>query len=315
MRFEVRWVRWLLVLVLALAAGCSRLPPMQHAPVQAKSVAELQDYLRSHKPDVELFRQRGPFAVAERTDVDLRTGPNERIRADIYVSSAPEKAPVVILAHGYDSSKEAHANQAVHVASWGMHVVAVQLPRRGPWGGSNGRIVARVANLISRSPETIDPRVDPGKIVLAGHSFGGNAAAIALGEGAPALGGVLLDPAAVGRDTPKILQQIAKPVMVLGADEHLGTTRNREYFYRYVRSGIGEVSIKDATHDDGQWPSEYALQHYGSDPYTTEEAQLAFAAALAASAMSLATTGGFEIAWTSFDPELKSGRFFNAKRK
>ncbi|HEX2827458.1 MAG TPA: alpha/beta fold hydrolase [Burkholderiales bacterium] len=309
------WYRWFFVLFLALAAGCSRLPSMQPAPVRAKSVAELQDYLRSHKADIDLFRLRGPFAVGERGDVELRLSPKERVYADVYLSSAPEKAPVVLLVHGYDSSKEAHANQAVHMASWGMHVVAVQLPKRGPWGVSNGRILARVASLIHRSPEVVDARVDPNKIVLAGHSFGGNAVAIALGEGAPALGGILLDPAAVGRDTPKILQQITRPVMVLGADEHIGATRNREYFYRYVRSGIGEVSIKDATHEDGQYPSQYALQHYGSDPYTSEEAQLSFAAAMTASAMSLATTGGFDSAWTSFDPEIKSGKFFNAKRK
>ena len=306
--------RWFLIFLLALAAGCSRLPPMQQAPVQAKSNAELQDYLRTNKGDVDLFRLRGPFAVTERTDVELRPAPNERVYADVYLSAAPENAAVVLLVHGYDSSKEAHANQAMHVASWGMHAVALQLPRKGPWVG-NGRILARVVNLIRRSPQVIDARVDPNKIILAGHSFGGNAVAIALGEGAPALGGILLDPAAVGRDTPKILQQITRPVMVIGADEQLGATRNREYFYRYVRRGIGEVSIRDATHEDGQYPSQYSLEHYGSDPYTSEDNQITFAAALTATAMSLASTGGLDYAWTSFDAGLKDGKLFNAKKK
>jgi pimeloyl-ACP methyl ester carboxylesterase len=317
MRFEVPsygFCRWFLVLLLAGVAGCSRLPSMQPAPVQAKSNAELQDYLRSHKADIDLFRLRGPFAVSERTDVELRPARNERVYADVYLSSAPENAPVVLLVHGYDSSKEAHANQALHVASWGMHAVAVQLPRQGPWV-NNGRILARVVNLIRRSPQVIDARVDPGKIILAGHSFGAAAVSIALGEGAPAIGGILLDPAMVGRDTPKILQQITKPVMIIGADEQLGTTRNRDFFYRYVRSGIGEVSIRDATHEDGQYPSQYALQHYGSDPYTSEDSQITFAAALTATAMSLSSTGGLEYAWTSFDSGLKNGRFFNAKKK
>ena len=306
--------RWFLVFVLALSAGCSRLPPMQQAPVQAKSNAELQDQLRSRQPDIDLFRLRGPFAVTDRTDVELRISPKERVYADVYLTSAPEKAPVVLLVHGYDSSKEAHANQAMHVASWGMHAVALQLPRQGPWVG-NGRMLTRIVDFLRRSPEAIDARADASKIILAGHSFGGAAVAIALGEGAPALGGILLDPAAVGRDLPKILQQINKPVMVIGADEQIGTTRNREFFYRYVRSGIGEVSIRDATHEDAQYPSEYALQHYGSDPYTNEESQITFTSALTATALSLAATGGLDYAWTSFDPGLKNGKFFNAKRK
>lgn len=314
--FEAKLYRLALVALLAIAAACTRLPSVERerAPVKAGTVGELQDYLRTHKADLDLFSLRGPFAVSEHRNHELRLSPRERFSADLYLSAAPEKAPLVVFVHGYDSSKEAHANQAMHVASWGMHSISVQLPKQGPWV-TNGRILTRIVSHVRRSPETIDPRVDANRIILVGHSFGGAAAAIALGEGAPAIGGVLLDPAAVGRDLPKILQQIAKPVMVIGADEELGSTRNREYFYRYVRSGIGEVSIRDSTHEDAQYPSEYALQHFGSDPYTTEEAQIMFTSALTAAAWSLASTGGFDYAWTSFGPVLQNGKLYNAKRK
>jgi pimeloyl-ACP methyl ester carboxylesterase len=302
------------VLLLAVAGACTRLPPVEQTTVKVNTVGELQDYLRTHKADLDLFRLRGPFAVTERTDHELRLGPREAFYGDLYLSAAAERAPLVVFVHGYDSSKEAHANQAMHAASWGMHALSVQLPKRGPWV-TNGRLLTRIVNHVRRSPDSVDPRVDPNRIVLVGHSFGAAAVAIALGEGAPAVGGVLLDPAAVGRDLPKILQQINKPVMIIGADEQVGSTRNREFFYRYVRSGVAEVSIKDATHEDAQYPSEYSLRNYGSDPYTTEELQIAFAAALTSAAMSLASTGGLDYAWTSYAPVLQSGKFYNAKRK
>lgn len=307
--------RLLVVLLLALAAACTRLPSIeQQTSIKAKSAAELQDYLRTHQADLDLFRLRGPFPVSEHAGHELRISPREQYDADVYLSSAPEKAPLVVFLHGYDSSKEAHANQAMHVASWGMHAITVQLPKQGPWV-NNGRILGRIVTHIRRSPASIDPRVDPNRIILVGHSFGAAAAAIALGEGAPALGAILLDPAAVGRELPSILQKISKPVMIIGADEEMGVTRNREYFYRYVRTGVGEVSIRNATHEDAQYPSEYALQHYGNDPYTIEDVQITFTAALTAAAWSLASTGGLEYAWSSYDPVLKTGKLFNAKRK
>ncbi len=153
--------------------------------------------------------------------------------ADRYLSASGDKAPLVIFLHGHDNTKEDHAYQAFHVASWGMHSLSVQLPNTGPWS-ANGRTLARLVSAIQRSPEIVDQRVDAGRIVLVGHSFGASAVAIALGDGAPAVGGVLLDAAGIGRDLPKFLKQIKKPVLLIGADEHVTATRNRDYFYEFI---------------------------------------------------------------------------------
>jgi len=102
--------------------------------------------------------------------------------------------------------------------------------------------------------------------------------------------------------------------MVLGADEEVSYARNRELFYRYTSNGIAEVSIRDAGHEDAQYPSEYALQH-GSDPYTTEESQIAFLSALTSAALSLTSTGSFDYAWASFGSVFQNGKFYNARRK
>ena len=287
---------------------------MDQTSLRPKTLAELQGYLLNHKADLDLFRLRGPFAVAIQENREVRLSSTERINTDLFLSAPVEKAPLVLLLHGYDSSKEAHAYQAMHLASWGIHCLTLQLPNKGPWV-SNGRTLARIVSFIHRSPEVIDRRIDVNRIILVGHSFGASAVAIALAEGTPAAGGILLDPAAVGKDLPNFLRRINGPVMVLGADDEVASTRNRDYFYRFIRSGIAEVSIRGAAHEDAQYPSEFALQNFGIDPNTTEALQVTFVSALTSAAISLSSTGTFDYAWTSFGAVFENGKFFNAKKK
>ena len=291
---------------LTLAGGCTRLPGTGVTVLKPATVNELQGYLLNHKADLDQFRLRGPFAVAMQRDRELNLSPAERFNTDLYLSAPAEKAPLVIFLHGYASSKEAHAFQAMHLASWGMHCLVLQLPNTGPWT-SNGKTLAKIVNLIYRQPEIVDSRIDVKKIILVGHSFGGSSVAVALAEGAPAAGAILLDPAGVGRDLPAYLSKISAPVMLLGADEHVSEARNRDYFYRFVRSGIAEVSIKDAIHEDAQYPSDFAQ--------TTEELQVTFVSALTATALSLSATGKLDFAWASFGDAFRDGKLLNAKKK
>jgi pimeloyl-ACP methyl ester carboxylesterase len=289
-----------------LVASCARGPDLPVTPLTPPTLAALQSYLLSHKADVDQFRLRGPFAVTADLDHEIRISATERINADLFLAAPAGKAPLVIFLHGYASSKEAHTYQAMHVASWGMHSLAVQLPNKANWS-NNGKTLARLVNFIYRSPEVIDSRIDATKIILVGHSFGGTSVAIALAEGARAAGSILLDPAGVGRNLPEILRKINSPVLLLGADELVSDTRNRDYFYRYVRSGVAEVSIRGASHEDAQYPSQTAQ--------TTEESQLGFVSALTAAALSLSATGKFDYAWSSFSGALENGKLFNAKSK
>ena len=299
---------------LALAGGCARLPSTGVTSLKPATSSELRGYVLNHKADVDQFRLRGPFEVATHKDHELHLSATERIDADLYLSAPAEKAPLVILLHGHDNSKEDHAYQALHLATWGIHSLAVQIPSNGPWV-DNGRTLARIVTLIHRRPDIIDSRIDVNKIILVGHSFGGAAVAIALAEGAPAAGGILLDPAGIGKELPKFLRQIDKPVMLLGADERLSPVRDRSDFFHYIRSGIAEVSIRDASHEDAQFPLEPAPQEPGTDSSATEELKITFVSALTSAAFSLGHTGSFDWAWTSFGDAIENDKFFNAIKK
>ncbi len=299
---------------LTLLGGCARIPGTGVTTLKPATLDELRGQLLDRKSGLDQFRLRGPFAVTVQKDHELRLSPTERIGADLYLSASAEMAPLVILLHGHDNFKEDHAYQALHLATWGMHSLSLQLPNTGPWIG-NGETLARIVNLIHRWPETIDHRIDTNRIILVGHSFGGSSVAIALAAGAHAAGGILLDPAGVGKDLPGYLRKIGKPVMVLASDRHVTLPRDRDYFYEYIRSEVAEVSIKDAHHEDAQFPLELAPQGFGTDSSATEELQITFVSALTSAAFSLGFTGKLDNAWTSFGDAIQNGKLFDALRK
>lgn len=302
------------VALLLLLGGCARLPGTGVTSIRSASVTELRGYLLKHKADLDEFRLRGPFTVSKHTDFQVSLSATERIAVDLYLSAPAEKVPLVIFLHGYGNSKADHAYQAMHVASWGMHSLALQLPNKGPWI-ANGRTLARIVDAIYRQPAMLDSRIDVNKIILVGHSFGGAAVVVAMAEGTAAAGAILLDAAGIGRDLPKFLSRINKPVMLLGADEQRSAARNREHFYDFIRSGVAEISIRDAVHEDAQYPAEFPLQLFSSEPPQSETLQITFVSTLTASALSLSTTGNFDYAWASFGEAIKNGRIFNAKKK
>src|SRR5690606_31905475 len=99
------------------------------------------------------------------------------------------------------------------------------------------------------------------------------------------------------------------------ADERVFLSRRRAYFYKYVPRQFAELSIKGATHEDAQYPSRRALDMFGFDPFTDEELQQKFSAAIAVAAYSLSTQGDLSYAWKAYADEFKSGAFLNAKKK
>lgn len=302
------------LLVLLVLAGCARFPVTDVTALKARSWSDVRSQVLARDADVEQFRLRGPFEVTIRQDRELRLPGGEHIVADLYLASPADKAPLLVLLHGHDNSKEDHAYQALHLASWGVHSMAVQLPNQGPWP-DNGRTLARITALIRRQPELLDGRIDVDRIILAGHSFGGAAVAIALAQGAPAVGGILLDAAGLGKGMPGYLRKVDKPVLLLGADEDQSPVRDRSDFFFYIRRGVAEISITDASHEDATFRLEPVPMGTEDDPVPTEELQITFVSALTAAAVSLGGAGNLDYAWRSFRGGLESGRFSHPMRK
>ena len=305
----------LLVVVLAVLAGCLRETPITGiTPIKAANSVELQKHLLARKPELDVFRLRGPFRVTPLKDVEIAVAPRTAISVDVYFCACAKQAPLVVLVHGHANSKDDHIFQALHLATWGMHAMTVDLPNRGPWI-ANGRTLAKLVEAIRRSPEVLENRIDSSKVVLVGHSFGATAVSSALASGVPTSGAILLDPAGIGRELPALLKKVDAPVLVIGADEEIWPTRNREYFYRFVPRGIAEFSIKDTVHEDAQYPTERSVRPVADSPMATEQAQITFVAALTAAAFSLTATDTFDYAWRSFADAFREEKFINARKK
>jgi hypothetical protein len=108
---------------------------------------------------------------------------------------------------------------------------------------------------------------------------------------------------------------VKQPVIIVGADYQVSWARSREDFFNCIPAQVAEFSIRNAGHDDGQYPSDTALQNGGIDPGVSEEAQITFTAALTAAALSLAATGSVDYAWQSYSAAFDSAKFVDAKRK
>src|SRR5690349_22597877 len=94
----------LLIGLLAYWAGCARrFPTPEVTRIKATNPAELQQYLLSTKPDVAQFRLRGPFAVTEYKEMEIPIISGLMVEADLYLCTAVQKAPLVIVLHGHNN--------------------------------------------------------------------------------------------------------------------------------------------------------------------------------------------------------------------
>ncbi len=300
------------VALLALAGSCARMPSTGVTAIEFRPDAatrELQsETVRAQVVErnigVDQFRLRGPFEASVRSGETIRLSARERIPADFYISALGNNAPLAILLHGYGNGRADHGYQGMHLATWGINSIVLQLPNRGSWV-AHGRTLSRIVSYIRKRP-ALFPDIDTRNILLIGHSFGASAVIHAMGQGAPAAGGVLLDPASFGSGLPAALGRVTLPVMIIGADEAVFPARGRDLFLRNVRGNAGEVSIRGAGHEDAQ----FSLADDGSN-----EKQLAFLSALTAAAISISSTGRLDYAWQSYEPAIAAGRLFDARKK
>lgn len=258
----------------------------------SENFREIELIVNGRKPSLTTFTSKGPVPVVVKKDFKIPLSTSESVTTDFYKPEQDTKSPLLIIQHGNRSGKEFHAQQAELAASWGINVITVEQPNRGRWL-QNGKNLGDLVKLLHTWPSLLDDSFEPNEIILAGHSFGGSATAMAAGSGAPVRGIILLDPALVHKKVESFIKQINVPAVLVGADIKVFRSRRRDLFFKRKHSDIIELSIKDATHNDAQFPNMFSWrQTIGLRPSTDTTRQQKFAAAIVASVFGLVKGNG-----------------------
>lgn len=274
--------------LMTLENGCKTISTTN----ESRTVEDIHLRLAVLPGGLERFNAEGPFGWTEKQDLKLSTSVEEQREVDVYLTNGRGKAPIVLISHGNFSGKRAHAEQARRLATWGFHVIVLELPNREQWL-ENGKRIFDLVQFMNRWPKFLGSNADPHNIILVGHSFGGSAATLAIGQGAPVTGAVLLDPAVVHPSVKKAMTNAAVPAVLFGSDPKLFIARGRKTFLKNWGSEFMELTIKGATHDDAQGPSMFSHYALGVDPFTDDKQRSLFTASLVSAAISLATSGNF----------------------
>lgn len=278
--------------------SCSSLPKLPD--YRTWSFADVKGLVEPEDNFLKQLQSRGPLKYSVYKNYQVTISPKLKIKADLFTPNITDRSPLVIISHGNKSTKTAHEFQGRSLASWGFNALVLSLPNTRQWL-ANGDRIFNLVNLVVKWPLLIGKKFDGNSIILAGHSFGGSAVTIATGKGAEVIGTILLDPAVVAKSVKKYMQKVQVPVMLLGADREVFLSRSRSTFFKTIDSPMGEISIKDAHHDDAQYPSMRQAKNFLSfDPYTERSRQKKFMASFLMTAFSLAKTGGLELAWQTF---------------
>ncbi len=278
---------YIIAVLIMIVTSCASLSDVRQ---KSRRVEPVHSKILLMDPTLDQFIGLGPFEVVQRLDREVAIDLDNTIVIDHFGAKATDKLPIVVISHGNFSSRKAHRSQARHLASWGFHVVTCEFPNRDEWL-ENGRRLQKFSELIYRVPEILEKNADRNKLIVVGHSFGGSAALLAINNGAPVIGAILLDPAVVHKNVISSMKDIDLPVVLLGADRSIFTTRGRSRFWKGLSGEMIEVSVPFATHDDAQSPSMFSKSALGFDPFTSGERQKIFKAMLAASAIGISASG------------------------
>lgn len=102
-----------------------------------------------------------------------------------YLPPLPEvgrPAPLMIIGHGNGDLIDGWADEVTGLRELGVGVLLVEYPGYGRSAGTPSQASIRASYLLAYDTLVRDPRVDPARIVLFGHSVGGGAVAILAAE-------------------------------------------------------------------------------------------------------------------------------------
>jgi dienelactone hydrolase len=154
------------------------------------------------------YSNPGDHTVSTRLETWHDTARNRDLPVKLYLPSGEGPHPVVVFSHGLGGSREAAPYLGQHWASWGFIGVFVQHPGSDAsiWAGATNRdeamaqvraglnrdaAIARFSDIpfivdeIERRAAAGELAADPGRLGMAGHSFGAGTTLAAMGRGRP----------------------------------------------------------------------------------------------------------------------------------
>ncbi|CAN7585637.1 alpha/beta fold hydrolase [Caulobacter sp. LjRoot300] len=145
---------------------------------------------------------RDPAHPADMVVFTVPTG-GVRVNAMMYLASGDQPHPTMLMLHGFPGNEtNIDLMQAVRRAGWNV----MRVNYRGSWGSpgkfsfAGSRADAEAALAFLRDPANVAQyRIDPTRIVVAGHSMGGFMAADAVAADPKAAGAILIDAWDIGK--------------------------------------------------------------------------------------------------------------------
>lgn len=145
---------------------------------------------------------RDPAHPADMAVFTVPTG-GVRVNAMMYLASGDQPHPTMLMLHGFPGNEtNIDLMQAVRRAGWNV----MRINYRGSWGSpgkfsfANSRADGEAALAFLRDPANVAQyRIDPTRIVVAGHSMGGFMAADAVAADPKAAGAILIDAWDIGK--------------------------------------------------------------------------------------------------------------------
>ena len=127
-----------------------------------------------------------------------------RVNAMMYLASGDQPHPTMLMLHGFPGNEtNIDLMQAVRRAGWNV----MRVNYRGSWGSpgkfsfANSGADGEAALAFLRDPANVAKyRIDPTRIVVAGHSMGGFMAADAMASDPKAAGAILIDAWDIGKE-------------------------------------------------------------------------------------------------------------------
>jgi len=127
-----------------------------------------------------------------------------RVNAMMYLASGDQPHPTMLILHGFPGNEtNIDLMQAVRRAGWNV----MRVNYRGSWGSpgpfsfANSREDGKAFLAFLRDPANVSKyRIDPTRIVVAGHSMGGFMAAEAVASDPKAVGTILIDAWDIGKE-------------------------------------------------------------------------------------------------------------------